>query len=345
MHETLFAARFEKILENITPQEFDALRKVATSVVNFSETNFGRKIAPRGALVQSLNVLRHVKFIYGSEKPRVFEYGPGCGYLGALLYNEGYPYAAMDIAQALYLYQNHMWCHVTKGNVIDGANRSGALEALYHFDASKLVHLPWWDYYQMDLIEAPRFDIVTINHAICEMHDSALRLALLHIKSMLRGRPDEKKLLMFEGWGQSDSGRRAQVNTRLHQYGFRMVHHDLKITAFALQESDLAINHAKFPEMHDVAQPMITADGRLQMSSNQHASWVPTFFTSEQNQLSRKIIEERKFFNPSKTVNLSEVDAMYSALLGTNDYRTADEKFMALIGLQGIVCNENGDYL
>jgi hypothetical protein len=124
-----------------------------------------------------------------------------------------------------------------------------------------------------------------------------------------------------------------------------MVHHDLKITAFALQESDLAINHAKFPEMHDVAQPMITADGRLQMSSNQHASWVPTFFTSEQNQLSRKIIEERKFFNPSKTVNLSEVDAMYSALLGTNDYRTADEKFMALIGLQGIVCNENGDYL
>ncbi len=123
MQETRFEHDYLNFLGGVTLTEFELLQKLTSLVCNFSEVRFQRKGIARSSLIRMINVLRHIRYLSGAEQPRIFEIGPGCGYLGAMLMLLGYPYAATDVTQAFYLYQNHLWDFITDGKVFEGAQQ------------------------------------------------------------------------------------------------------------------------------------------------------------------------------------------------------------------------------
>ena len=344
MHETLFESRFLDMLEGITPSEFDTLNNFIGLVARFTQATFDKVLVPRATLMQSLSMVRHIKYLFGSARPRVFEFGPGCGYLGGLLALDGYPYAATDVAQAFYLYQNHLWSYLTNGNVVDGANSPDAVAAFAKLDGSKIVHLPWWVYSTIPQETMPLVDVVTANHVFAEMHDNSLRLALLNIRMMLRGRPDEKKLLVFEGWGHADEGKRCLLMERFTQFGFKMLHHDLNIAVFVPETSEAAIHSLPFPRIVEGVQHQLV-NGQVEAVKTESYSWSPIFYSNPSGPTSRAISEQRAIHAKERTVPIASLVAVYKKLLGTDDLRTGDEKFWHLIGLQAVLRTKDGGYL
>jgi len=85
MHETRFENDFFHLLGNLTKNEFELLQKVNKLICSFSESKFGIKSIARGSVLRSINLLRHIRYLYGNARPRILEIGPGCGYLGAML--------------------------------------------------------------------------------------------------------------------------------------------------------------------------------------------------------------------------------------------------------------------
>ena len=124
MQETRFENDYSNFIGGLTAKEFELVQRLTSLVCKFSEERFQRKAIARSSLVRMINVQRHIQYLFGSAHPRVFEIGPGCGYLGALLMLLGYPYAATDVTQAFYLYQNHLWDFISNGQAWEGAEKT-----------------------------------------------------------------------------------------------------------------------------------------------------------------------------------------------------------------------------
>lgn len=71
-----FEPNFESQLGTLTPQEFDLAKDLTTKIARFTEERFGRKMLSRANVINSINVLRHITYIYGDARPRVFESAP-----------------------------------------------------------------------------------------------------------------------------------------------------------------------------------------------------------------------------------------------------------------------------
>ena len=146
----------------ITEQQFGLLRRVAQVAHEFSQQSFGLNLTTRGSLLRALNAYQHTADIFGGSPAKVFELGPGSGYLGCLFILNGWSYAASDIAQAFYLFQNRLWNHASGGKVKDLASEpdwDGKISP------GEPVHVPWWEFYKLFESGVPAFDVVTCNHA------------------------------------------------------------------------------------------------------------------------------------------------------------------------------------
>ena len=123
---------------------------------------------------------------------RILEIGPGSGYLGLLLANDGHQYFAMDSAQALYLYQKKLW------SAIYGADYFDYSESQSRPDTAKVTHIPWWQFTNLS-IPIPDVDVVTINHALAEMHPQAVKTIFARLYKSWGD--NKKKLVLAESWG------------------------------------------------------------------------------------------------------------------------------------------------
>ena len=123
---------------------------------------------------------------------RILEIGPGSGYLGLLLANDGHQYFAMDAAQAFYLYQKKLWSDIYGSDYFDYS------ESTSRPDSAKVTHIPWWQFANLS-IPIPDVDIVTINHALCEMHPTAVKTIFARLYAAWGD--NEKKLVLAEGMG------------------------------------------------------------------------------------------------------------------------------------------------
>jgi hypothetical protein len=108
MHEGRSQGTFDALLSGITRGELDLMQRVATKIAAMTAHYYGRRQVPRSAMLRALNVVRHIRYLYPEPPAVVFEVGAGSGYVGALLVELGYSYAATDITQAFYLFQSHM---------------------------------------------------------------------------------------------------------------------------------------------------------------------------------------------------------------------------------------------
>ena len=195
-HDVMQEGRFKKNLRaigNYSEHEFDLVTKAAKQILGFSERHLPIRNSGKHALTRSLYQYQLLMKNRPHDGPlRILEIGPGSGYLGLLLANDGHQYFAMDAAQAFYLYQKKLWSDIYGSDYFDYS------ESTSRPDSAKVTHIPWWQFANLS-IPIPDVDIVTINHALCEMHPTAVKTIFARLYAAWGD--NEKKLVLAEGMG------------------------------------------------------------------------------------------------------------------------------------------------
>ena len=330
LHELGFEHDFVNLLRGLSEEEFALLKRLTELIVAFSESHFGFKTLAKSSLLRSINVLRHIKYLYGEDRPRIFEIGPGCGYLGAMLMLEGYPYAATDVSQAFYLYQNHFWNFISDGQVVELATDSTLGDHLPAPVSGGAVHIPWWKFVELELRDIPGFDVISCNHVLCEMHPSCLSFSL-HVAQSLLERADDP-LMVFEGWGSSVRNSRGSVTETIYRRGFGIVHHDPMITIISPMDSNLAVEWLSLPAKNSkIVRRGRNLMRRLKGQAPAHL-FDPHHYIAESNSATKAVFNGRA--SQARTVDLIQTEKYFRGLVDDRNYLTPDEKFSLMVGRQ-----------
>ena len=328
-HDRQYEHNINSVLGGLTFAEFDLVQSLTKTILNFTESSFGIKSVARGNISRSLNVLRHIRHIFGDSKPAIFEVGPGAGYLGAMLIHEGYPYAATDITQSLYLYQNHLWNAISDGKVIDLVTESsgGFPDPLPGIP----VHIPWWEFIKQKPGMTPKFDVVTSNDCINEMAGRALGFTLSIAKGY--GSEPNNPIFVIDGWGSQLATGLGTSSMRFHRAGFVPVHRDGKITIMVPRGGFDYFGLPKCPSIIQRAFGKIfrlaTATEPTRSLHSFHHFDLPVNI-SLSNPWSNAILEDRKLL--VKPVSIEQLNIFYKEILGGEVPLTSNEEFLLLAG-------------
>jgi hypothetical protein len=191
--------------------EVAAILRVVAQVRALTGRLYGRTVQPLMCLFPPIAILRAVEAIAKKRGRRlkIFEIGPGSGYLGAYLINAGHCYASMDITQALYLWQNRLFAGIAADGqewVLDAGTKG------------RCIHVPWWQfarYYEVLPIAA---DIVICDGAMGEMETLGLFYNLRIARAMVDG--SDCAAFMFRRIGEPRINQLAAVEYWLGQAGF-----------------------------------------------------------------------------------------------------------------------------
>lgn len=235
MHETRTTYNLDHLLHGLTVREFDLLKEVTRIVDSHATKSYGRRAHATSALLRAIHVLRLIKIVTGDERPAVLEVGPGCGYLAMLLVMEGYPYIGTDVAQAFYLYQNHMLSYVAddlKELVVDDCD----ILSLGTPKPGTAIHIPWWKWVTLtpDKIKLSA-GIITSNHCLCEMHPNSMAYLATVASRILGNHPGGGKII-FDSWGYDLLHGESTVLEKFSENGFRLCHNETAVSAMALAD-------------------------------------------------------------------------------------------------------------
>ena len=215
-HDSMQDGRFEQNLRLISDSEhdFDLVTKTAKQILGFSEQCLPFRSCGKHALTRSLYQFQLIiKNRPHDGKLKILEIGPGSGYLGILLANDGHEYFAMDAAQAFYLYQKRIWSHIFQDDYFDYSDSSSRPKN------AKIIHLPWWQFADLS-VALPEIDIVTVNHALAEMHENAVKLIFSRLYTQWGDNP--KKIVIAESLGYDYFKRKDQMFSAIQELGFSL---------------------------------------------------------------------------------------------------------------------------
>ena len=216
MHEFLPRAEWlERKLYSET--EARAILRLVGQIRDLTHSLYGRAVQPLMCLFLPIPILRAVEAIASARGRRlnVYEIGPGSGHLGAYLLNAGHRYAAMDICQALYLWQNRLMV-----TIADDCCEWAWLDGPGACFTQRATHVPWWHFARLHEVEPTPADIVICDAAMGEMDVFALPYILRVAKAML-ARSDCGAFL-FQNLGEERVNARAQVQSMLTSLGFQL---------------------------------------------------------------------------------------------------------------------------
>ena len=195
-HDVMQEGRFKKNLLEVgecSDHELNLIMNTAKQILSFSERHLPIRNSGKHALTKALYQYKlTMRNRPHNNSLRILEIGPGSGYLGLLLANDGHQYFAMDAAQAFYLYQKKLWSDIYGADYFDYS------ESTSRPDNAKVTHIPWWRFANLS-IPIPDVDIVTINHALCEMHPTAVKTIFARLYAAWGN--NEKKLVLAESFG------------------------------------------------------------------------------------------------------------------------------------------------
>lgn len=233
MHETRTTYNMDNLLHGLTAREFELFREVTKIVDSHATKQYGRRAHATAALLRALHVLRLIKIVTGNERPAVLEVGPGCGYLAMLLVMEGYPYIGTDVAQAFYLYQNHMLSYVTK-EMKELVIEDGDILSLETPKPGTAIHIPWWKWVTLTPEKVKlSAGILTSNHCLCEMHPNSMAYLAAASSRILDNHPGGGKFV-FDSWGYDLLHGEITVLEKFSEFGFRLCHNETAVSAMAL---------------------------------------------------------------------------------------------------------------
>ncbi len=214
-HDSMQDGRFKKnlrLIGSFSEQEFDLVIKTAKQILSFSERELTIRNSGKHALTRSLYQYQLLMKNRPHDGPlRILEIGPGSGYLGLLLANDGHQYFAMDAAQAFYLYQKKLWSDIIGSDYFDYS------ESTSRPDTTKVTHIPWWQFANLS-IPIPEVDIVTCNHAFAEMHPTAVKTIFARLYAAWGD--NDKKLVLAESLGYDYFKRKQTMLADIRNAGF-----------------------------------------------------------------------------------------------------------------------------
>jgi len=227
-------------LGGLLPSEYDLFRKVMTETAGYAQAKFQKSIAAPSVFLGDLNLLRHLRYLYGNERPRVLEIGPGSGQLGAALSLEGYPYTSIEVTQAFYLNQSRFWSNLPGIKLVDLAQYDSRFAPPVNLCAEEgtMVHIPWFQFRWIAEAQNVGVDTVICERALCEMDDGSRSFYFGLTRKMLladnNGRP---KYFIYSNAGNTRNTTHGYLHGQFVRSGFVLVHRDKKITVYALQNT------------------------------------------------------------------------------------------------------------
>ena len=201
-----------RLIGSYSDTEFELITKTAKQILSFSERHLPIRSSGKHALTRSLYQYQLLMKYRPHNGPlRILEIGPGSGYLGLLLANDGHQYFAMDAAQAFYLYQKKLWSDIYGADYFDYSESTSRL------DSAKVTHIPWWQFANLS-IPIPDVDVVTINHALTEMHPQAVKTIFARLYSAWGD--TDNKLVLAESMGYDYFKRKHATYADIRSAGF-----------------------------------------------------------------------------------------------------------------------------
>jgi hypothetical protein len=174
------------LLNGLSLDEYKLINIILDGVFELT-TGWGLPTLPTSSLMRHLFQKRMLKKFF-PDKKNILEIGPGSGYFSLLLALEhsGYCVFNTDVTQALYVYQHELYKKFN--TLIELADyESDSLNDLVKLPPSvlknKIVHIPWWKYKNLNSVRI-NVDVIVVNHAICEMHITAVQHLLSVAQSL-----------------------------------------------------------------------------------------------------------------------------------------------------------------
>ena len=234
-HDSMQDGRFKENLQIIgsySEHDFDLITKTAKQILSFSERHLPIRSSGKHALTRSLYQYQLLMKYRPHNGPlRILEIGPGSGYLGLLLANDGHQYFAMDAAQAFYLYQKKLWSDIYGADYFDYSESTSRL------DTAKVTHIPWWQFANLS-IPIPDVDVVTINHALTEMHPQAVKTIFARLYSAWGD--TDNKLVLAESMGYDYFDRKGAMLKDIQTANFTINRVTNRLTIFQANKSSAA---------------------------------------------------------------------------------------------------------
>ncbi len=229
MHEGRTEYNLNVLLKGLTPHEFSLFKTITKLVYAYSQSNYNKKLVSTSALLRAIHVMRSIKAVTKDARPSVLEIGPGCGYLGMLLLLEGYPYISVDVAQAFYLYQSHMFSIVSP-NLRELAVDDGSISDITNPKPGEAIHIPWWKWITLDLDKVLlKPSIITCNHCLCEMHQGSLAYLAAFSNKVLEN--SENGAIVFDEWGYDLLRSERSILNKFEQFNFGLCHNEDGVSA------------------------------------------------------------------------------------------------------------------
>jgi len=226
-HDVMQEGRFKsnlRLIGSYSEHEFELITRTAFQILSFSERHLPIRNSGKHALTRSLHQYQLLMKHRPHNGPlRILEIGPGSGYLGLLLANDGHHYFAMDAAQAFYLYQKKLWLDIYGKDYFDYSESSSRP------NSAKVTHIPWWQFANLS-IPIPDVDLVTINHALCEMHPHAVKTIFARLYSAWGD--TDKKLVLAESWGDDYFKRKDSMLADIRSASFDVDRLTNRVTIF-----------------------------------------------------------------------------------------------------------------
>ena len=322
-HDVMQEGRFNqnlRLLSNYSDSEFELITKTARQILSFSERQLPIRNSGKHALTRSLYQYQLLMKYRPHNGPlRILEIGPGSGYLGLLLANDGHKYFAMDAAQAFYLYQKKLWSDIYGADYFDYS------ESTSRPDTAKITHIPWWQFANLS-IPIPDVDVVTINHALTEMHPQAVKTIFARLYSAWGD--TDKKLVLTESWGYDYFKRKDSMLADIRSASFAVNRITSRVTIFRPNKSSATAQQIKSSR-----KPSFTARTKRKVTKRVNNLIVRLLATKIGQQLAKLIkrgpVHQNKVnsvFEATAIVQIQPLRDFFENLVA--DERTQDEIFL-----------------
>ena len=318
-HDVMQEGRFKdnlRLVGKFTDDEFELITKTAKQILGFSTRHLPIRNSGKHALTRSLYQYQLLMKNRPHDGPlRILEIGPGSGYLGLLLANDGHQYFAMDSAQAFYLYQKKLWSDLYGSDYFDYSDSSSRP------DSAKVTHIPWWQFANLS-IPIPDVDVVTINHALAEMHPQAVKTIFARLYKSWGD--NDKKLVLAESLGYDYFKRKETMLADIQSENFAVHRITNRVTIFRSNKSSATVQLIELSK-----KPSLTARTKRKVTKRTTNLIVRTLRTKIGQQLAKQI--KRGPIYEDKVISAIDLAAQplhdfFENLVA--DERTQDEIFL-----------------
>ena len=306
-------------LRGLTYEEFEKLKYIASKIWNFS-SDFHHQTTARSDLLTHLYQRRLINNLY-PDAQTILEIGPGSGYLSLLLAIDGKKVYSTDITQSLYVWQNFLFNQFDLlTELVDNNNNLD-----FHESMKGIIHVPWWKFANFDKYSI-KIDLVTINHAICEMDIGSIKYILSLTNKI--GRPK----IFMEGLGSIATSIRN--NDKIKQifriYGYKLIYNKDDVY---LYEYDQNVRKLKLSDFMSFIAflPFIRNFLRYVKKEFIYTKSIIKIFT-------RRF--QKKMIVTENSVTHSEILEFYKKLTNNNLFSNDDEKFIEEIEPKGGILNK-----